>query len=155
MLFLLFQLDQDRYAIPVREIVEVLPLLHIKKILQAPPGVAGIFNYRGTPVPVIDVSEMATGKPVAARLSTRIILVNYDGEGGLKHVVGLLAERATQMIRRDPKEFFNPGVSVQAAPYLGPVTNDGQGLIQRIELVRLLSDAVRNLLFPQALERIQ
>lgn len=153
MMFLLFQLGKDRYALPAGEIIEVLPVVHLKKILQAPPGVAGVFNFRGTPVPVIDISEMALGLPAESRLSTRIILVAYEAYGGEKKIVGLLAERATQIIQREPREFIDPGVAVQNAPYLGPVINDAQGMIQRIELVRLLSDQIRNLLFPHSLQR--
>ena len=155
MRFLLFQIGSDRYALPVSEVVEVLPMVRIKKILQAPPGVAGLFEYRGTPVPVIDVSEMAVGRPAQARLSTRIILVNYQGVGGQKQLVGLLAERATQTFKREPKDFRNPGIAVEAASYLGAITSDAQGMIQRIELVRLLSDKVRDLLFPQSLQTIE
>ncbi len=40
----------------------------IKQIPQAPPGVAGVFNYRGAPVPVIDLSELALGRPARAPL---------------------------------------------------------------------------------------
>ena len=37
MLFLLFRLDQDRYAIEARQVAEVLPMLTVKQIPQAPP----------------------------------------------------------------------------------------------------------------------
>jgi len=153
MLFLLFQLGGDRYALPVNQVIEVLPLVEIKSIPLAPPGVSGIFNYRGTPVPVIDISQMTIGRPAELKLSTRIVLVKYDELE--QQVVGLLAERATQLLRRDPKEFYDPGVSVASAPYLGQVTTDGTGLIQRIELVALLSGAVKKLLFPSELQRIE
>ena len=47
-------------------IAEVLPLVDITAIPQAPAGVAGLFNYRGTPVPV-DRSEPADAGPAGAR----------------------------------------------------------------------------------------
>jgi len=50
MLFLLFQLGQDRYALEASRVIEVLPLVSLKRIPQAPRGVAGLFNYRGRPV---------------------------------------------------------------------------------------------------------
>ena len=49
MLFLLFQLGKDRYALEASRVVEVVPLLALKQLPQAPKGVAGIFNYRGPP----------------------------------------------------------------------------------------------------------
>ena len=55
MLFLTFQLGVDRYALDAKRVAEVLPLVDIKQIPHAPAGVAGVFNYRGTPVPVIGI----------------------------------------------------------------------------------------------------
>ena len=76
MLFLLFQLGRERYALEAGQVAAVLPLLSIKEIPQAPPAVAGLCNYRGRPVPVIDLSELTLGRPAQSRLSTRIVLVH-------------------------------------------------------------------------------
>jgi len=63
MLFLVFQLGPDRYAIEAAQVVEVLPLVNSKHIPRAPLGVAGVFDYHGTPVPLIDFTELAQGTP--------------------------------------------------------------------------------------------
>src|SRR5688572_13503466 len=78
MLYVLFQLGNDRYALEAQRIVEVVPLLALKKIPLAPTGLAGIFNYRGQPVPALDLCELTFGRPVQERLSTRIIIINAD-----------------------------------------------------------------------------
>jgi len=82
MLFLVFQLNDDRYALDVSQVVEVLPLVRIRKMLRSPPGIAGTINYRGAHVPVVDLSELALGRPAALRLSTRIILANCSEQEG-------------------------------------------------------------------------
>lgn len=147
MLFVLFQLGQDRYALDASHVVEVVPLLALKELPQAPKGIAGIFNYRGRPVPAIDLSELTLGRRAAERLSTRIIIVNYADQSGTNHLLGLVTERATQMLRRDAKDFIEPGIRVAATPYLGPVLMDGKGAIQWVNEHRLLSDSVREMLF--------
>jgi chemotaxis signal transduction protein len=82
-LYLTFRLAADRYALEVSRIAEVLPLVDIKPLPRSPEGIAGAFDYRGTPVPVIDLSELTLGQTARALLSTRIILVHYpDGRGG-------------------------------------------------------------------------
>ena len=63
MLFLVFQLGPDRYALDAKRVAEVLPLVDIKSIPHAPNGIAGVFNYRGTPVPVIDLAQLTLGQP--------------------------------------------------------------------------------------------
>ena len=153
MLFLQFQLGQDRYVLASSEVVEVLPLLGIKQIPQAPAGVVGAFNYRGKPVPVIDLSELALGRPARRHMSTRIIIVLHPGANGGLHLLGLIAERATETVRLDPADFADAGIVNGGAPYLGPVATDPNGLVQRIEVTRLLPAAVRAVLFEQPLER--
>ena len=150
MLFLLFQMGSERYALDARQVVVVLPRLGVKAIPHAPSAVAGLCLYRGAPVPVIDLSELAFGRPSASRLSTRIVIVQFPDPAAGPHLLGLLAERVTETLRRDPVEFVAAGVSVDAASYLGPVTRDARGLIQRIEVERLLPASLRVLLFAEA-----
>jgi chemotaxis-related protein WspB len=147
--FLLFQLGKDRYVLDVGQVAEVLPLVSLKQIPQTPPAVAGIFDFRGDPVPVIDLSQMAMERPAQRRLSTRIILAHYPDGNGEKHLLGLIAERVTETIRREPSDFVATGVNNDAAPYLGPVATDARGLIQWVQVGQLLTPAVRDLLFKQ------
>ena len=147
MLFLLFQLGKDRYALEASRVVEVVPLLALKKLPQAPTGVAGVFNYRGRPVPAVDLGALTLGQPASERLSTRIIVVNYPDESGANHLLGLIAEHATETLRKDAEEFVDAGVKLGAAPYLGPILMDGSQAIQWVYEHRLLPESVRGLLF--------
>ena len=152
MVYLLFQLGRERYALEAQSIVEVLPMVLITPIPQAPAGIVGAFNYRGTPVPAIDLSWLAMGRPARNRLSTRLILVNYPDAAGHPHRLGLVAEKATDLVRREPAEFVDAGVTNDRAPYLGPVAADASGIIQLIEATKLLSPEVRAALFRTAAE---
>jgi chemotaxis-related protein WspB len=155
MLFLIFELGHDRYALPAAQIAEVLPVVRIKRVPHAPPGVIGVFNYRGAPVPVIDLSELTLGRPSAPRLSTRLIVVSYpDRQGeGQSHLLGLIAERATDTMQRDPADFVASGITTGSAPYLGRVTTSSHGVVQRIDVETLLPDAVRESLFEQLVDQ--
>lgn len=149
MLFLLFQLGKDRYALDASQIAEVLPLTRIKQIPQAPPEVAGVFNYRGAPVPLIDLSQLTLNQPAQKRLSTRIILAHYLDDQGEKRLLGLIAEKATETIRREAADFAASGLDNADAAYLGQVTVDTHGLIQWVAVDKLLPPSVRDLLFKQ------
>jgi chemotaxis-related protein WspB len=153
MLFLLFQLGNDRYALQASRVIEVLPLVELKKIPNAPKGVAGIFNYRGRPVPAVDLCELTLGQPASRRLSTRIIIVNHPDDTGRNHPLGLIAEHATEIIQRESGEFVEPGLKLGGAPYLGPVLMDSRGGVQLVYEQRLLTDHVRDLLFCETLEQ--
>lgn len=148
MLHVLVQLGSDRYALPARDIVEVLPLVALKSLPGAPRGVAGLLDYRGTAVPVVDLSALALGAPAVPRVSTRLLLVRYTPPGGGEHLLGLVAERTTATLQRPAEDFRPSEVETDGAPYLGPVVHDAGGLIQRVEISALLNDELRAALFP-------
>jgi chemotaxis-related protein WspB len=147
MLFLKFRIGSEGYVLDTAQIAEILPLLEITPVPQAPAGVAGLINYRGKPVPVIDLSELTLGRPARPHISTRLILVRHG-----EHLLGLIAEQATEMIRREAGSFADSGLASDAAPYLGPVTQDGGRLVRRIEVQKLLPPDVSRVLFRQAEE---
>jgi chemotaxis-related protein WspB len=147
MLFLLVRIGADRYAIDAVNIIEVLPLVAIKRIPQAAAGIAGVFDYRGAAVPAIDLTLLALGREAKDVLSTRIVIVDHAAGTGRSRPLGLIAEGATETMRLAETDFIEFGVANGAAPYLGPVTRGTRGLIQRIEINRLLPRSVQNVLF--------
>jgi chemotaxis-related protein WspB len=150
MLYLLFHLDRDRYLLDVREVAEVLPLIGIMQIPQAPPTVAGIFNYRGTLVPAIDLAQVLIGRPARQRLHTRIIVAQTTDDSGAPQLLGLIAEKVTETLRRESTDFSATHVTV---PHLDAVARDEEGLAHRIGVSRLLPASVRSLLFQQPAPR--
>lgn len=149
--FLVFHLGKDRYGLATGRIERVLPLLECKEIPGAPPYVAGLANYHGKAVPVLDLAMLACGMAAPERLDTRIVLVRYaagttgTGEADL---LGLIAERVTGIERIDESAFCEPGIATDAdAPYLGKVAT-ASGMLQLVEVEHLLPDTVRALLFP-------
>jgi chemotaxis-related protein WspB len=143
MLFLTFRIGEESYALDTAQIVEVLPLLRITRVPRTPAGIAGLINYRGRSVPVVDLSELMAGEPARPLISTRLILARHG-----EHLIGLIAEQATEMMRREDASFTDSGVACDTVPYLGPVAQDGDRLIRLID-VRKLPGAV-GVLFSQA-----
>jgi chemotaxis-related protein WspB len=152
MLFLIFQLGGDWYALNTAHVVQVLPQVVWKQLPQSVPGIAGVLDYHGNPVPLVDLTELLLGVPAKRQMSTRIILAHYVDRNGATHLLGLIAEQATETIRRAPTDFVDPGVSADGAPFLGPVAKDERGLIQLIEPRTLLSQSVCDALFRQPVE---
>src|SRR6185312_115801 len=138
------RIGSEGYVLDTAQIAEILPLLEITHVPQAPAGVAGLINYRGKPVPVI---ELTLGRPARPHISTRLILVRHG-----EHLLGLIAEHATEMTRREAGSFADSGLASDTAPYLGPVTQDGGRLVRRIEVKKLLPPDVSRVLFRPAEE---
>jgi chemotaxis-related protein WspB len=149
MLFVLFQLGDDRYALDAAQVEEILPLVAIKQIPLMPAGVAGAISYRGAPVPVLDLSQMALGRPSARRMNTRIVIVRWPGRDGARRLLGLIAEKVNNTVRCEGG-FGDPGVYNPDAPWLGAVASDSMGLVQWVHIGSLLAPEVREVLLAAA-----
>ncbi len=146
MLLLVFRLGDDRFALDCGRIVEVLPLVGIKRALGAPPGIRGTFRYRGRFVPAVDLSERLLGRPAEQRLGTRVVLTTIAGESR-PLLLGLIVENATETIRCDPAQIVPPAIASSELPWLGGMIVDADGSAQLIDVDRLLpKDVLRSLL---------
>lgn len=148
MLFVLFHVGADRYAIEARPLVEVLPLVALKHVPGAPAALAGLFDFQGVAVPALDLGTIMLQRPSPVRRDTRLILVRY-ATPSRPRLLGLIAEHVTATLRREPDDFKPSGVSPGAARYLGLVTRDARGLIQRVDVESLVPAEVRGRLFPE------
>jgi chemotaxis-related protein WspB len=145
MKLLVFHIGADRYGLRLRDVVRVLPLLELKQLPLAPDSVGGLMDLHGVSVPVIDLCR-ASGLPAGAdHFDTRIIVADYVTPDGAHYQLGLRAERVlgVQEVRDD--QLRDSGV--QAAPFLGQVASDAQGMLQLVELDQLLPAELRALLF--------
>lgn len=150
-LFLTMRIGDDYYAIPAADVVEVLPLVRLKGLPNAPAGIVGMFDHRGTPAPVVDLTLLATGEPSRASMTTRIALVNYSPDGGESHLLAVIAEEMTDTFHAAAEDFVVTGVDAPGTAYLGPVIKSGDRIVQRVEVEQLLSPEVRESLFRSVL----
>ena len=134
MLVLIFYLGDTMYTMKCERVREVAPMVKLKQVPHTPDYFAGLFNYRGVVVPVIDLRQLIQGCPCQMRLSTRIILVDYVKEDKSPAIVGLMAERVTEAARKSQDAFVSPGLAMQDAPYLGGFIMEDKEMIQYIDL---------------------
>lgn len=140
MLFLLFMVGENRYAIDVRQIKEVLPFAKITEIPQLPNGIVGVFNRHGRPLPVVDLRLLIFQRPTSPRLSTRLVVVQHPDERD-HSTVGLIAEHVMTTFRGDPTEFVASGVTSSTALQVGRMMTDEKGVIQWIAVKDLLTSS--------------
>ncbi len=153
MLMLLFYVGDERYAISAKSVVEVVPMVALKKVYHAPEYVAGLFNYRGQIVPVIDLCHLIQNQTCHLHLSTRIIMINYlvrDGENNVNRLLGLMAERVTETMNKPENELIPPTINVDKSAYLGGIINDEKGMIQYLRIENLLPDSQQAYLLPES-----
>jgi chemotaxis-related protein WspB len=147
MLLLLFETSGGRYALDSRQIIEIIPLLLAKRIPGAPGYVAGIVNYRGTAVPVLDLCAFEGGNPCRILYSTRIIIVNYRLESGETTLVGLMAERITETIKCRESDVRSSGILLEKKAGLEDGESGQDEIVQLFDAQRMLpADIIQDLL---------
>lgn len=148
MTFLLFSVDERRFALPATEVVSVVAALPLRAIDAAPAWVTGLLSWSGDLVPVVDLCRLHAGRPARRAFTTRIVLVRYVRPGGDARVLGLLAEGVNEVADVGPGQWRDAGLALPETPWLGPLASVGDGLVQRIVIADLLPQAVRDRLFP-------
>lgn len=140
MLILLFKIGNERYALDCNRIIEVVPLVLLKKIPRSPAHVAGLMNFRGKPVPVIDLTALLNAGRYEGKYSTRILIVDYPlGEKGAK-TLGLIAGEVLETKRIKKSRSDTPGVLLDESLALAADEFDADEIIQWFDIERLLPE---------------
>lgn len=145
MLLLMLRVADDPYALRAGRVVEIVPRVTLRALPHAPEFLAGLFDYRGRVVPVVDLGLLVGRRAGRDRLSTRIVVVDAAPEGG--DLLGLVAEQVSDLTRFDDDRVAAAPLGLEAAPYLGAVVRADEGLVQVIEVDRILTPALREALF--------
>jgi chemotaxis-related protein WspB len=142
MLVLAFRVAEVPYAVAVRRVVEVVPRVELRAIPHAPKHLAGLLRYRGGAVPVVDLGLLMGEVACPDRLDTRIILVEAGDRvaGGLGYL-GLVAERVDDVRLVDESRRAVAGLEIGNAPYLGPIYETVDGLLQLVDPGKILTGA--------------
>ena len=149
MLLLLFEIENGRYALDINKIVEIAPLVKLKKIPVAPEFVAGLMNYRGEGVPIIDLGVMIDNVPANNKFSTRIIIVRNPFQGQQDKFIGLIASNVTETIKTDLTKPPSTGVLMDRSLYKGEEAPDTEDMIQWFDLKKMLPEKEINALFEE------
>jgi chemotaxis-related protein WspB len=156
MQLLSFEIGGQPYAIESRRVVEVLPLVPARPLPGLPDYLLGLFTFRGSLVPLVDLSRRLGGGPAAERLSTRVVVVDLAGDGAESAAgqagrrLGLVAERMIAVRRADEATISLPPLELAAAPYLDRVLRLGGETIQLLAVDRILPAELAAGLFPAA-----
>ena len=145
-LMLLLCLGEDRYVIGADYIVEIFPRINLKIIPHSKKYLAGLLNYGGVPLPVIDLSQIVIGKESNNAMHTRIILLQYTAPEKGRQSLGLIAEQIVQTEEIDPNTFIESGLQLGELPFLEGVLTKGNRSTQFISVPKLFEFVSKSLL---------
>lgn len=137
MLMLLFQVEDEPWAIAAAEVEDIVSLASLQALSSVATEqyqqLAGVLNYHGESLPVIDVSAVLGGQPAPQALSTRIAVVkDSGGEDGARY--GLILDRAYETAYLSETVCLPFHDRYVQAALKGP-----QGVVRRLAIAPLLS----------------
>lgn len=148
-----FSIGGTRYGVGITEVLAVVPRVEARRLDGTPAWVDGLMSVSSGLVPVIDLVQLHTGSPARRAFSTRVILVRYPVPGGGARPLGLVAEQVTEVARLEAESLQPAGVRQPGAPWAGDVGRlSSGGFVQCVTVSALLTDEVRAVLFPDAVE---
>lgn len=134
-LHLLFEVGGVEYALAAAEVLQVQPLEALTPVPGAAPHVAGLLQARGRVIPVIDLRRRF-GAGDAERGAEARVIVTHAGQ----RTVGLLADRAREVIHVDPAEATPPPELVrrEGAGFVRAVARAGERLLMLVDLAQVI-----------------
>jgi chemotaxis-related protein WspB len=156
MLVLTFQIGNDRLALDVRRVREVVPRVRFERVAGSPDWLAGLFVYRGKVVPVLDLHRLLNAGECPPHLSSRIILVPLGvcsiaprpagaPQEEDEHLVGLLAAQVADVREVQRTDEALPSFSAPGQPDLGLTLVDEGGILHLLDLDTLLPETLQRM----------
>jgi purine-binding chemotaxis protein CheW len=130
--FIAFGLADAIHALPADQVREVIGMVIITPLPDAPEWVTGIINVRGTVVPVIDLRVRVGVRAAPLDLSTPILIVEHDGRS-----VGLIADAIDQIITVPASAIQPPDELMRQSPLIASVVRHGSRLLVVMNLAAI------------------
>jgi purine-binding chemotaxis protein CheW len=136
--WLVFRLQTHDYALAIADVIEVLRMVALTPVPEAPAWLAGVVNLRGRVIPVIDLRRRLGLPPETPGLNTPIIVAQADGRP-----VGLIADSVSEVLTLGADAMERPDVLVGSGHAVAAMARAGDRLILVLDLPRLVAGLPR------------
>jgi len=97
----------EEYGLPVLKVREIIKMMDITAVPQAPPCVRGVINLRGKVIPVTDL-RLKFGLPAQETTDETCIIVVEVAAGARKTMMGLLVDGVSEVLNIQAAEIEEP-----------------------------------------------
>lgn len=113
-------IGDDRYAVELLRVQEVVRLAPIIAVRGAPPSLLGVMNLRGRVVPVHDLGRWLRRQPAEVDERSRIVVLEHHDE-----LAGLLVSAVTDVVTLDARQIEPPAASLRDRTSMGIARTPG------------------------------
>jgi len=108
--FIVVKFDHEQYGINIQYIQNIVKMIRITRVPNAPSYIKGVINLRGEIIPVMSVRNKFDLDEDVYTNSTRIIIVKIDGNAigfvvdEVLEVIALTEDKIEKIVRDETKE---------------------------------------------------
>jgi purine-binding chemotaxis protein CheW len=135
-----FRIAGSEYALPVANVGEILRMVAISPVPEAPEWLPGVINLRGRVIPVVDLRTRLGMPSEGAGLNTPIIVAEVEGQ-----MVGLVADAVTELLTVPLDAVEPPNERVGEANAVESVARAGDRIILIFDLERVCAGSQQHL----------
>jgi len=98
-----FRVGNENFGVPIQSVHEIVRMMDITNVPDAPVYIEGVINLRGKIIPVVDLRKRFGEKEIKASKKNRILVA----EVGAK-MVGLVVDAASEVLKLPPSDIDPP-----------------------------------------------
>jgi purine-binding chemotaxis protein CheW len=104
-----FIIGDEEYAVPILSIQEIIKPIEYTRVPSVPEYILGVFNLRGSVIPLIDLRRKFKMPPAKSNEDTRYIVMK-----GRDNTAGFVIDRLTEAIRIKSNKIGPPPETIHA-----------------------------------------
>ncbi len=130
-----FRVGNETFGVPIQSVHEIVRMMEITAVPDAPIYIEGVINLRGKIIPVIDLRKRFGEKEIKSSKKNRILVA----EIGTK-MVGLVVDAASEVLKLPPSDVDPPPNVFQEGElnYVTGVGKLGGRLVILVELGKIM-----------------
>jgi len=105
--YLTFALAGEMFAVPIRNIKEIIEYGQLTSVPMMPSFILGVINLRGSVVPVVDMSLRFGRQPTGITRRTCIVIIEVD-TAGERQDIGMMVDSVSEVLEIPRSEIEPP-----------------------------------------------
>lgn len=140
--YLIFELENELFAIHVNKILSILEMKRITKVPETPDYMKGVINLRGEVLPIIDSHVKFNMPPMSISMKTSILVMELKHENAKTIKLGLMVDKVDEVLQIQAKKIQAPpsiGAAYESTYITGIYKKDNNTFIMLIDIDKVLS----------------
>jgi purine-binding chemotaxis protein CheW len=129
-----FRVGKENFGVPISIVHEIVRMMEITVVPDAPSYIEGVINLRGKIIPVVDLRKRFA-EEIHPHRRNRIMVADLDG-----HQVGLVVDAANEVMKVNPEQIEPPPNIFEQGElnYVTGVGKFGGKLVILIDLAKIM-----------------